>query len=419
LWTEDHRPRRLSDIVGQDAAVSQMRGWAKSWGRGNAKRKALLLYGPAGTGKTTAALALGEEMGWDVVEVNASDNRSRTSLEELSRSVGTRYSLLSGVCLKLIILDEVDGLSGTQDRGGARVINKMIRVAINPVILTCNDYYSRKLRNTRRLAKGIEFKRPGTREIQSVLSDICRKEGIPVDLLALRTIAERSDGDLRSAINDLEALTVDGKLSRESIRTPASRKSETYIYRVLDLIFRGDPDALREARDLDMTPDELLRWIAENVHFRFRDPRERANAYEMLSMADIYLSWVGREMHWGFWGYATEMMTRGLGSLMGNRLSPFRRNYRYKYPSTYLRHRVMTRSIERAGDEETRSRGELGDELEVARLIGKRCHMSANSAYKEFLPYLRIIQENDPEMAEALLRSTGVSEDELCELPYG
>ncbi len=419
MWTEKHRPRELSEIRGQDQAISNIRSWARSWEGDKPSSKAVLLYGPAGTGKTSAALALSQEMEWDVVEVNASDKRSKSSLEELAKSCRTRYSILTGRGIKLVVLDEIDGLSGTQDRGGVKTISKMIRETVNPIIMTCNDYYSSKLRYLRRKVKGIEFKKPSTRDVQNVLREICRDEGIPVDNLALRTLAERCQGDLRSAINDLQALTVDGELSREDLRTPSTRNQETDIFRVLDLIFEGDPDAISKARDLNMRPSQLLNWIAENVHKRFRDPGTRADAYEVLSTADIYLSWVYRRMHWGFWGYATEIMTRGLGALTGRRYSSFRRRYRYSYPSSYLRYRVLMKNLRRAGDKDSSGRGDLGDELDVARMIGKRCHMSARAVHRDFLPYLRVIQENDPQMAGGILRSVGISEEEMCDLPYG
>ena len=126
MWTERYRPKNLSGIRGQDAAVSALRQWAKSWERGSPGKKAVILYGPAGTGKTTAALALAGEMGWDVLEVNASDKRTQATLEDVIKSSRIRYNLLTGPGLRLYVLDEIDGLSGTDDRGGVRAISQMI-----------------------------------------------------------------------------------------------------------------------------------------------------------------------------------------------------------------------------------------------------------------------------------------------------
>jgi len=415
LWAESHRPETLSEIRGQDAAVGAMRRWALSWEKGKPISKAILLHGPAGTGKTTAALALGREMGWEVVEVNASDKRSQSALEEIIRSSRTRYSLLSGRNFKLFILDEVDGLSGTEDLGGARAIGDMIRKSVNPIILICNDYYSPRLRYLKRLAKGVEFPKPQISVVQGVLRDILRKEGLKADFIAVRTIAERADGDLRSAINDLEAVSMEGGVSREDLKTPGSRKSETDVYRVLDLIFNGDPEAVWRARELDLRPDQLLDWIAENVHLVFTDELERARAYERLSAADIYLSRVYRRMHWGFWGYATETMTIGLASVSGRRFPTLRR-LRYSYPTGYFRYRTMMRSLGKGSGENTAKGGPSGGELGAARLLGERCHMSTRSVYRDLLPFLRVIRERKPEMAGSILRWAGLAEEELEEL---
>ena len=414
MWTEQYRPRSLSGVRGQDAAVSAMRSWARSWEKGRPKKKALLLHGSAGTGKTTAALALGNDMGWDSLEINASDKRSQQSLEDTIKTSRTRYNLLTGPGLRLYVIDEVDGLSGNSDRGGVRAISQMISKSVNPIILICNDYYSSKLRSLRRVAVGIQFSKPGKSSVQAVLADICRKEGIRPDLLALNHISENTGGDIRSAINDLEAISMSGNISKDDVRVPGTRKTEAHIYRVLDLIFEGDPGSAEEASKLDMKPDELLDWIAENAYLKFTRREDRARAYEMISTADIYLSRVRRRMHWGFWGYARDMMTRGLGSLAEMRFPHYSRRCRYSRPYQYIRHRVMMGKMNRSSEGD-----EVKTELDIARVLGDRVHMSTASVFKEFIPYLRIIQQNDPEMAASILRSAGLGEEEICNLPYG
>lgn len=414
LWTEQYRPRSLSEIKGQDAAISAMRQWANSWDRRRPKKKALLLHGPAGIGKTTAALALGNDMGWDALEINASDKRSQLSLEEIVKTSRTRYNLLTGPGLRLYVIDEVDGLSGNSDRGGVNAISQMISQSANPIILVCNDYYSPKLRTLRRVSKGVQFSKPGKASVQSVLSEICRREGIRPDLLALNHISEKADGDIRSAVNDLEAISMSGSISREDLKVPSNRKTDTHIYRVLDLIFEGAPESVHEARDLDMRPDQLLDWIAENAHLKFSKREDRARAYEVISTADIYLSRVHRRMHWGFWGYATDMMTRGLGSLAEMQFPHYTRRFKFSRPYDYIRHRAMMGRIAKSSEGD-----EVASELDVARELGDRMHMSTASVIKEFLPYLKIIQENNPRAAAAMLRSVGISDEEMCDLPFG
>ena len=83
-WTEKYRPASLAQVVGNDRAVRTMRRWADSWENGAPKKKALVLKGEPGTGKTSAALALAEDYGWDVIEMNASDHRNADSIRRVA-----------------------------------------------------------------------------------------------------------------------------------------------------------------------------------------------------------------------------------------------------------------------------------------------------------------------------------------------
>ncbi len=76
-WAEKYRPVSLSDVLGNDAAVKALKTWAETFGSG---RKAAILYGGPGIGKTSAALALAHDMGWDCIEMNASDQRTKDAI---------------------------------------------------------------------------------------------------------------------------------------------------------------------------------------------------------------------------------------------------------------------------------------------------------------------------------------------------
>src|SRR5438067_9650811 len=89
-WAERHRPKDLDDIVANPTAVAELRKWAAAWQRGRPDKKAVILQGPPGIGKTSAALALAKEMGWSVVEMNASDSRNAEAI----RKVATRGAVL-------------------------------------------------------------------------------------------------------------------------------------------------------------------------------------------------------------------------------------------------------------------------------------------------------------------------------------
>ena len=123
------RPRSLKDIVGQPEAVRKLRAFGESWQQGThpPRIRAALLEGVPGTGKTSAALALAHDLGWGVVEMNASDARNRTAIEQVAgRAAITNTFTSDGRFLSsrkgernLIILDEADCLSGRSAREGS------------------------------------------------------------------------------------------------------------------------------------------------------------------------------------------------------------------------------------------------------------------------------------------------------------
>ncbi|MGI0151083.1 MAG: AAA family ATPase, partial [Thermoplasmata archaeon] len=122
LLTERYRPKKLSEIIGNAAAVASLRRWAAGWdpGRAPPRMRAALLVGRAGVGKTTAAAALARERGWGLVEMNASEARNRDAIEQVAGRAALTNSFSDNGIYRpaheggrtLILLDEADCLSG-------------------------------------------------------------------------------------------------------------------------------------------------------------------------------------------------------------------------------------------------------------------------------------------------------------------
>mgnify|MGYP000462190445 CR=1 FL=1 len=216
-WTEKYRPTTLADVRGNNKSVKQLREWAEDWDSGE-EREPALVHGEPGVGKTSAVHALANDMGWTVVEMNASDARTADAVEEVAGEATRSAGLTGG--RTLVVMDEADNLHGNADRGGSGAVTEMVKSASQPVVLIANDIYemSRTLRNA---CREIEFRNVSSRSIVPVLRDICRDEDIEFEKEALKAIADANSGDLRGAVHDLQAVAEGrDRLTVEDVRDP-------------------------------------------------------------------------------------------------------------------------------------------------------------------------------------------------------
>ncbi|WP_144923208.1 replication factor C large subunit [Halorubrum salsamenti] len=321
-WTEKYRPSTLSEVRGNDKARDAFADWARSW---DDHREAVVLHGSPGVGKTSAAHALANDMGWETVELNASDQRTADVIERFAGRAA-RNATLGGSAAgggaaggdtasrQLVILDEADNIHGNYDRGGASAITKLVKESGQPIVLIANDYYD-MARGLRDATQEIEFRDVSARSIVPVLRDVCRKEGIEFESDALERIAERNRGDLRGAINDLQAAT-EGRdsIAVEDVVT-GDRDKALGLFPFLDAVLKEESaeEALQSAYAVDETPDDLTKWIENNV-LDVYDPMESVRAYDFLANADVWLGRVRATQNYTYWRYATDNAAAGVAA---------------------------------------------------------------------------------------------------------
>lgn len=386
-WTVKYKPRHLKEIVGNKTAIQKLVEWVESWKQGVPRKRAAFLFGSPGIGKTATVEALAHDFHMELVEKNASDYRTESAIRRFA-GLASQYESLFGR-RRIVLLDELDGLTGTADRGGVRAITEIIKIARFPIVLIANNAYDTRFSNLRKYCLLIEFKKPSASSIMKYLTRICVHEGIQAEDTSLKFIAQRSAGDVRSAINDLQALAQNKKkLTFSDVSWLSHRDRHEKIFNVLKLIMYGRTciSAKQAVNMADTRLDMLFEWIYENVPAHLTDPHDLAKAMDALSIADVYRGRIRSTQNWSFTRYVIDYMTAGVA--MARQNTKTRGWIPFKFPE-----RIKLLS---------RSKGERALRRRIGDKIKKKCHISAVRSVKEILPYLKLIFESNVNMAAGL-----------------
>jgi replication factor C large subunit len=387
-WASKYRPKHMDEVVGNSTALREMVDWGRSWTR---ESQPLLLYGKPGTGKTSSVYALAADLGWDVVELNASDQRTKDIIMKVAGASSMTGSL-SGALRKVILLDEADNLHGTADRGGARAILEVIKTARQPIILVANELFQIPA-EIRSRCERVQFRALPARSIVPRLRYICSAEGLACEEAALRDIADAAGGDMRAAITMLEASAI-GRTSLEEADITTSKKDERST--VFDLVAAvygrtGGEDLMRITYEVDETPDTLEQWIEANaVHLK--DPARYALAYQRLSRSDEYIGLTFRQQYYTLWRYATALMVLGVSEAAGGagihaRITP---PERWRKMGSYRKQKSVRVSL-------------------LAK-IAENIHMSQQVLRDTYITPVSILADHDPEV---FVRDFSLDADEL------
>jgi replication factor C large subunit len=388
LWLTKHAPKKTADVPQPAAARLLQFLRAKPMG------KALLIHGPPGSCKTAAVYAAVAELGLDpvhdVLEVNASDFRNAELIRKTVGQASVQRSLF-GSTTKVILVDEVDNLSGTKDRGGVSELVKLIQGSAFPIVLTANDIWDKKLSGLRAKCETLEFPQLSPGSILGVLLRVCAAEGIAADPGALKSLALRAGGDLRAVLLDLQTLAASGQLHAQGIDALGSREREEGALAATALVLKTtDPKLAVAAFDnVDEDPESKLQWVDENLPREYTRAPDLCRAYESLSRADLFNARIRRRQHWHFLAVMNALATAGVAVAKDARYGGFTK---LSQPQRGLqRWRLMSQLEERKA---------------LAEQLGKVMHCSQRKAYAA-IPEVLAIAEHQPGLLEALQDASG------------
>lgn len=266
MWVEKYRPKRLDDVVDQREIVEGIKNFIKKRDMPN-----LLFTGPAGVGKTTVALCiarelLGEQWRDNTLELNASDERGINMVREKVKMF-TRYTSIAEIPFKIVILDEADEMTPEAQTALRRIMEDS--ASTTRFILICN-YISQIIEPIQSRCVIFRFKIIGKEDVINHLAKICSNENVKYSVDALEIIYDYANGDLRHAINILQAAASFGTVNSNTVKAALGVSHKAKVSEVADLALSGKFNEARlKMLELlsvyGLSESDLMRFLSEVI----------------------------------------------------------------------------------------------------------------------------------------------------------
>lgn len=298
MWSEKYRPQNISDMIGNEESRSFIIEWFTKWKKGT---KPILLVGPPGIGKTTIAYLSAKQFGYDVIGLNASDVRSKSRINEILSPVLSNVSVMG---IPLIFIDEVDGIHGRGDYGGAEALIEILKEPTVPIILAANSDISDKMKSIKKVVKTIFFKPLPPRLLKIYLENILQKENAKLSPGSIIKVIDRSRGDIRSMINLTQSLVTGFN--------PQTEKSfeSINVEDGINAFFKAN--SLDEARSvlysIQIDPKLKIDAFYSSIITSNLDIDTLAKFLEIISEADMLYGRIMKTQNWRLLRYLNEIL---------------------------------------------------------------------------------------------------------------
>uniref|UniRef100_A0AC35U4G8 AAA domain-containing protein n=1 Tax=Rhabditophanes sp. KR3021 TaxID=114890 RepID=A0AC35U4G8_9BILA len=404
LWVDKHAPADVKAMVGQQTPKSPMNRlltWLEEWASNNlyeqtdskkksvkkddgAGFKAALLSGPPGIGKTTTAMLVCKKLGLKYVEKNASDSRSKKMLNSgigdsllytkidsffgKNKDVGMHSKSVTHV----LIMDEVDGMSGNEDRGGMSELISMIKNSKVPVICICNDRFNRKISSLANHCLDLRYTKPTEMQIRGRLLAIANQEGVTITPDQAADLVKAANMDIRQAIYNLQLMK--SKVNTQNL----SRKNDTMgIFGAAEKMMQNNLP-LHERAGLFFTDYSIMPlFMQENYLSIIPDNKNRKETMASIFKAAASLS-------------DGEIISRSIRKTQDWSLLPIEGLFSVVLPPIYMNGTVASRVIFPSHLGKISSRNKyFRIAKEITRHISSKINVDIFSLITEYAPIIR------------------------------